>query len=274
MTTNSWTIRVSGYLPIDDRMEDRIERLCAEIESLPASALQIDEEAGVLTIDYAQVRDHLQASRQTIHSVRVGDRMVVKPPWEDCRRSAEDLVLEIDPGAVFGSGLHESTRLCLLALETRLRRGCSVVDFGTGSGILAIAAAKLGAARVTAADADPDAIEVARANVRRNGVEQSVAVIETDSPLSIGLRADMVTANITAKTIMTLRDQLAYIVRDGGLLVASGMTHREDEGVSLSMGEVGFSVIDRLTEGQWVALVLVKSGNDQWAGSDFGDVLS
>lgn len=252
-----WTIRFKGYLPIDDRMEDRLRRVVAEIDSVPESALDVDEINHVVTIDYSQVRGWLEASREVVHVLRAGERTVVKPPWEDYQPAEGEIVIEIDAGEVFGSGLHETTRLCLQALERHVTAGCKVVDFGTGSGILAIAAAKLGAEMVTAIDGDSEAAEVARANVVRNGVGELVEVMCLDRPAGDPGSADLVVANITADTILAHLEALAALAHQSGMLVLSGMTRRTFPRVEEVLIASGFGVI-RATDDEWVALVATR----------------
>jgi ribosomal protein L11 methyltransferase len=253
-----WTVRVKGYLPVDDCVEGRLLRVAQEIDHLPASAIEVDEEAGVITVDYSQVKDLQEKSRQEICTSRVGERLVIKPPWDEYLAMPGDLVVEIDPGTSFGSGLHQSTRLCLRALETRVLPGMSVVDFGTGSGILAVAAARLGASRVTAVDASSEAVEVALDNMQRNGLEAVVEVQEARSLSSITLQVDAVTANITAETIIEHSKSLAEVVKHGGLLIASGMTTRNCQEVERSLSGAGFDIADKLSDGQWVAFVAIR----------------
>lgn len=254
----TWTIRFKGYLPVDDRMEERLQRICAEIQNLPGSAFHVNEEAKTITVDYGEVQGWLEESRRIIQTVRVGEAIVVKPPWEDYEPQPGDILLEVDPGSAFGSGLHESTRLCLRALERYVRPGNVAADFGTGSGILALAAAKLGASRVIAFDADPTAVEAARANVRRNGLTEIVEVRQADSPRHIGLQADLVTANITAEMIISYSEALARLLRGGGVLIAAGMTTTNAPEVERSLPHAGFDIVEKLIEGHWAALIATR----------------
>lgn len=256
-----WNIRFKGYLPVDDQMEERLRRVIADLDKLPASAIEVDERKGVITIDYSRVKGWLEASRQIVHTVRVGEHLVVKPPWEECEMQPGDVVLEVDPGTSFGSGLHESTRLCLQALEKYLKPGQTVVDFGTGSGILAIAAAKLGASHVTAIEADPVAVKAARSNVERNGLADVVEVRHGRSPSCAPSKADLVTANITAETISANLSALAGILKVGGMLIASGMTKRNAKDVERILPTNRFNAVEKLVDGQWTAIVTVLAGD-------------
>lgn len=258
MAPQNWTIRFKGYLPVDDRMDERLRRVVAEIGSLPESAFEIDEEAGLITVDYTQVKGYLEASRQALRTVRVGERLVVKPPGEDYQPQEGDIVLDIDPGEAFGSGLHQSTCLCLQALEKRVKRGSAVVDFGCGSGILAIAAARLGAGHVTAVEADSRAVEVARANTARNNLEEVVDVRQGDNVEDLGPRVDLVVANIVAEIIIAHVESIARLLNDGGTLIASGMTRWDAPDVERRLPEAGFDVAENLVDGNWIAIVAVK----------------
>lgn len=258
MPETSWTIRFEGYLPVDEGMEERLKRICADIEKIPTSAMEIDEEARTITIDCAQVKDWVKSSQDAICTIRAGEHFVVKPPWGDYQPQTGDVVLEIDPGTSFGSGLHESTRLCLRALEKRAKPDQVAVDFGTGTGILAIAAAKLGVSHVTAIEANPEAVEVARANVKRNGLESVIEVHHALSPDFVREPVALVTANITAETITAHLDALVRILKSGGILIASGMTILNARDVERLLPNAGFSTVEKLTDGQWVALVAIK----------------
>jgi len=260
MAQSGWTIRFKGYLPVDDRMEDRLRRVMAEIDRVPDSALHIDEAACVITVDYGEVRGWLEESRRLLRTVRAGERIVVKPPWEEYCPQPGDVVLEIDPGVSFGSGLHETTSLCLEALERHLGPGSSVVDFGTGSGILAICAAKLGASRVAAIEADLESADAAREDVARNGLAGVVEVIYANDLSPVAWQADLISANIVAGTIISHLAEFARVLKRGGLLIASGMTKRNAQDVERALPGEGFAVVERLTRGGWVALVTRSGG--------------
>lgn len=247
-----------GYYPADERMPERLRRVCEEIHRVPESAIEVDHESHVVTIDYTQVRDWFEASRECVPAVRAGDKLVIRPPWSEHEPSPGDLVIEIDPGAAFGSGLHESTCLCLRAMERHLTPGVSAVDFGTGSGVLAIAAAKLGAKHVLAIDISPVAVDIARSNVSRNDLDGVVEVAQgEEAPVLCG-EVGIITANITAETITRSLSGLSAVLDAGGLLIASGMTSRNAPDVERMLPEQGFDVLERLHDDVWVAIVAQK----------------
>ena len=200
--------------------------------------------------------------RQTVR--RVGARTVIRPPWRDYTPGPDDVVVTLDPGAAFGNGLHPSTQLCLVALEERLRPGMRVLDVGTGSGILAIAAAKLGAASVLAVDTEPQAVTVARENAARNGVEGRVTVRHgslgaewpfPQAPIALG---ELIIANIHARVLLDLAADLAAALRTHGTLVLSGIISDRDEDVRHAYQGLGLHVVDAVIDGEWRTIALQR----------------
>lgn len=255
MSEPLWTIKFKGYLPIDHRMEDRLRRVMAEFDRVPDSAIDIDEAARVVTIDYGQVKDWAEDSRKLMRVLRAGKRIVMKPPWEEYEPEDGEVVISIEAGHIFGSGMHETTSLCLAALEDYVWPGCSVLDFGAGTGILAIAAAKLGAAKVAAIEANLEAVLAAEANMVVNSVSNAVKVVEGMSPLDGGIKADVLTANIIPKTIIANLEPLTRTMSEDAKLILSGLSKKTCVEVEESLPGAGLKLIEKRTEGEWVALV-------------------
>jgi ribosomal protein L11 methyltransferase len=202
--------------------------------------------------------DWAHAWKKHYRVLRVGQRIVVKPSWQAYTPRPDDVVIELDPGMAFGTGLHPSTRLCLVALEKRLIPGMRVLDVGTGSGILAIAAAKLGADLVLALDIDPIAVKAAKANVAVSEVEHIVNVEPGSWPtLELYPQAfDVVLVNILAETIVELLNEgLVHCLRGAGLIVVSGLIESREAMVVEALGAQGVDIVERLREKDWVALV-------------------
>ena len=250
-------VLVTCYLPVDDRLEERLLRMAARIKDLPRFGLDIGP--GEITIKYAEEQDWAEAWRQYFHTIRVGKRVVVKPTWEKYERKAGDVVVEVDPGMAFGTGNHPTTQLCLRALEKYVRPRRVAVDFGTGSGILAIAAAKLGASLVIAFDCDDTAVRAARANVQQNNLEERIEVHKSDGLGFINCRVDLVTANLVAETIMGQSQALADLLKTGGVLIASGITADRSVEVEQSLRNAGFDIAEILTQDEWVTIVARKA---------------
>ncbi len=243
---------VKGYLPVQDDLPRRVE----EIKSL-VSQLDLEPRPEILTHVVAE-EDWAVAWKKFYKTSRVGRRLVIKPSWEDYQPRAGDLVIEMDPGMAFGCGTHATTSLCLQLLEKYMRPGISVYDIGTGSGILAVAAARLGAGRVLAVDIDPVACKTAAENATRNNVSETVSVRQGNLAELLEGGADIVVANIIADVIAGFAPQAAATLRPGGTFIASGIIRDKAEMVRSALAAAGLSVCEALEDGLWVALVSQK----------------
>lgn len=250
-------VAMKCYLPVDDRLENRLLGMRTALTELPGFGIEVGD--GELTINYAEDEEWAESWKQYFHTTRVGKHIVIKPVWEEYKKAPGDIVIEIDPGMAFGTGSHQTTRLCLQAMEKYFRPRSIVVDFGTGSGILAVAAAKLGAAIVIAFDDDDIAVKSARENVIRNNVEERVEVHWAKTPAFVGKEVDMVVANIVAETIMEFAEVLAGMIRLGGRLVASGITTTKALDVEQALRNVGFDITETFQEDDWVSIVALKA---------------
>lgn len=255
--------QVKTYLhPEDDarlrHIEIGLELLNQARASLPEGRLPEPHIRFLAETDWAEA----WKSHYTV--LHIGDRLVIKPTWRDYTPQPGDLVIALDPGLAFGSGLHPTTRLCLESLEDHLRPGQTVLDVGTGSGILAIAAARLGASRVLALDTDPLAVQVARENLVRNQV-QSIVQAEVDAISAISRQAtyDLVVANILAETIIELAPALASSLTSPGILIVSGIILEHSQAVITSLHEHGLSVIDQRVDDEWIALIAHQGAKDE-----------
>lgn len=251
-------------------------------------------EDGLSPIPLPQLRrlsetDWAEAWKTHYHVLHIGRRVVIKPTWEAYVARPDEIVVEMDPGLAFGSGLHATTRLCLELLEDQLQPGQRVLDVGTGSGILAIAAARLGAATVLGLDNDPEAVRVARENVALNRLPDCVTIQSgtvdpdgvlraTQTPAGHGLTAelpahlsgrdaaveagarqfgawDIVLANILAETIIDLAPVLAASLAPAGHLIASGIIHDRADAVAEHLRACGLRLVEQRHDGDWVALL-------------------
>ena len=188
---------------------------------------------------------------------KIGRRLVITPTWKRYRPKKEELVILMDPGMAFGTGLHPTTRLCLVALECYLRAGDRVLDAGTGSGILTIAAVKLGASRVTALDIEETAVEIARQNVTLNGVSDHVE-LHTGTLKDLQPRvqsAHLIVVNILAYTIIKMLPELKELLLPEGHLIAGGILAELAEEFENTLQEAGLNPVERLTEEDWVTII-------------------
>lgn len=222
----------------------------ARLDGLPAAC-----EVTVLDLDGDA---YLDVWRAWARPVRAGRHLVLHPAWlplpaEGAPGTADDVTLLLDPGRAFGSGSHPTTRLVLGAIEALLAAGDEVLDAGTGSGVLAVAAARLGASAVVATDIDPAAVAATTANAAGNGVAGRIDV-STRPLATVPGEFDLVVANIGASVLRDLASDLAARVRPGGHLVLSGLLERQVDGVLERVP--GFTEVERQTEDGWVAVVL------------------
>ena len=189
------------------------------------------------------------------HPIRTGKHVVIVPVWEDFTPEPGDVTVLMDPGMAFGTGTHETTRLCAALLEEYVKPGCSVIDVGCGSGILAICASKLGAGECFACDIDPQAIKVAKENVRLNGADNVTCavsdLVRDVEPIPGGY--DVAAVNIVADVIIRLAPDLGrYLAPDGVAILSGIIDERADEVVSV-MEKNGFRLIESKTENGWFA---------------------
>ena len=249
---------VSCYLLVDDGLGARLDQID---ELLDARGMRPEIETR--RVDEAEWAD---AWKEHFNVLQVGRRTVIRPSWREYAPQPGDVVIDLDPGMAFGTGQHETTRGCLVMLEEIVRPGMRVLDTGTGSGILAIAAVKLGAASVMAVDVEPQSIAVARENATRNGVGERIRVARgslgadwpfDDAPYGI---ADLVVANIHARVLIDLAGELTAALTPPGALILSGIIADREVDVHNAYHALGYSVTNVLAEGDWRTLALRPAG--------------
>jgi ribosomal protein L11 methyltransferase len=235
---------------------DDIAGLEPSLLALPAAA---GFDLGPLQVSSAGVRDEDWAEcwKKYYKPFRAGKTLVIKPSWEPYSALPGDKVIELDPGMAFGTGTHETTAMCVELLEKHYRGG-KVLDVGTGSGILAIAAARLGASDVLAVDIDPMAVRVADENVRKNSLAEQVRVRQGDLALGIAETFDFALANILADVICMLACPLRGCLKPGAVFVCSGIISPREREVRSALTDAGYTVVDALYRGDWVALAAVS----------------
>jgi ribosomal protein L11 methyltransferase len=245
-------VQVKGWFAQDDRHNlDTLAEQLAALKTQPG-----DTTLGRLSLEIATVADDdwAESWKRYYKPFRIGRHLIVKPTWEPYREEEGDIVIEMDPGMAFGTGTHETTNMCLVLLEKYTEKGMRVMDVGTGSGILAIAAAKLGAGKVLALDINPDAVRTAHENIARNGVRENTRVARSDMVRDEAMECDLVAANIVAGAVCVLAEPIKEFLKRGGYFICSGIIVELEQDVLVSLADAGYTVIDRLTQGEWVAL--------------------
>jgi len=238
---------VRAYLPSSELGAVLTEDLRRAMEAFPAVEL---------TAKPIYEQDWAVSWRQFFGVVETGGRLVIVPSWIDHEPRPGQVPIRLDPGQAFGTGHHETTRLCLAALEAAIHPGMDVLDVGTGSGVLAISAVTLGAARVDAFDIDPIAIEVARANCLDNGVADSVHLTAGALPPDHTGRYDLVLSNISTPANTALAPVFGTVVKPGGVLILSGILDPDADAVTGAMAAAGLARIGLRVERDWCAIEL------------------
>ena len=221
-----------------------------------AARIAVDSLHGVRT-SAVQVPDEdwARRSQQSLRAIEAG-KLIVAPPWDVPRRSADKLVIIIEPSTGFGTGHHATTRLCLQAMQELDLRGARVLDIGAGSGVLALAAWKLGAGDIVAVDNDRDALESARENIARNGAAASIDIIHDDLAGLRIQRADVVLANLTGAVLIRHAEELRSLAVTGGYLILSGFAPEDAAVILTAFGRL--NVIAEHSEADWGSLTLVN----------------
>lgn len=244
---------VSVYVPSDRSYADDVAFLRDRM-----AAAGID---GKLELVGINEEDWANNWKQYYKPVKIGERIVICPAWETYRPTGEELVVRMDPGMAFGTGTHETTRLMIRLLEAHTRPGCRMLDVGTGTGILAICASRLGAGGCRAYDIDPTAVRVARENIRESGLanitcDRSDLLKQVD--LSEG-QYDLISANIVADILIRMMPDVgAYLAPEGTLLLSGIVAERCDDVVNAAVAN-GFAIVDSLTENGWCALAVRRA---------------
>ncbi|MBE6637851.1 MAG: 50S ribosomal protein L11 methyltransferase [Ruminococcaceae bacterium] len=242
---------VSIYIPEEKSLSDAIAFLRDRFNSL---ALSVKTE--LVGVDEEDWANEWKKYYKTLH---IGNRTVINPPWIPYTPAENEIVVQMDPGMAFGTGTHETTRLCLMLLERYLTPGDRVLDVGTGSGILSIAARKLGARSAYAYDIDPVAVRVAKDNVIANGVSDiTCGVSDLLNDIDRSEPYDFVCANIVADILIRMSADIGSVMKTGGLIITSGIIEGKCEEVRAAMEANGFAVAHTETENDWVAYVFKK----------------
>ena len=242
---------VTGYFPNDNRFDKR----CKILEE---KLLQFKEQFGlVYRMSYKALdeEDWAHAWKAYFWPQKIGCNMVVKPTWRDYRAEYGEVVIELDPGMAFGTGTHPTTAMCISMIENYLAKGDLFLDIGTGSGILLIAAAKLGAGKIHGVDHDETAVRIADENLKRNGVEAQRFFVNCAN-LAEGIleKYDIVTANILSQVILDLLKDIRRVLKSDGVFICSGIVDKNEKQVIAAMRHIGFEILEISTKEEWVAI--------------------
>lgn len=236
--------------------EDNIEEVLKYINEKMVELKELGIDTGLAKVESEKMYEEDWANnwKKYYKPTKIGERIVVKPIWEEYIANGDELVLELDPGMAFGTGTHETTRMCIQALDKYVKEDSTVFDVGCGSGILAIAAAKLGAKKAVGVDLDPVAVESAKENVGFNGLD-NIEILYGNLVEVIEGKADIVVANIIAEVICILTEDVKRVLKEDGYFITSGIIHDRVDMVTNKLQETGFEVVEINKDGEWNCIV-------------------
>jgi ribosomal protein L11 methyltransferase len=242
---------VAGYFPNNNLYEER--RLALEEKlTILKTENHIDT---VLKYTELNEEDWSESWKDFFWPEKITDRIVVRPTWRDYTPKKDEIIIDIDPGMAFGTGTHPTTSLCINTIEKYLNPGNSILDVGTGSGILLIAAGKLGAGKLCGIDNDEVATEIAKNNLLLNGIRTSdFEIITGDLVKNVEDKFDLVVANILSEVIIVLLDNITNIIHENSILIFSGIIEDNKDKVIKKMKETGLEIIEVLSKETWVAI--------------------
>lgn len=248
---------LKAYLPVSSFLVETVEEVKLAIKNLSNYGINVGENE--IAISEVNEEDWATAWKKYYHPVKISERFTIVPTWETYEPvSTDELIIELDPGMAFGTGTHPTTVMCLQALEKTVKSGDYVTDVGTGSGVLAIGAALLGAKHVHALDLDEVAVRSAKINVKLNNVEHIADVVHGNLLDNVEQQSDVVVANILAEIIMSFTDDAFQIVKEGGMFITSGIIGAKKEDVKESLETAGFIIVEVMMMEDWVTILSMK----------------
>ena len=251
-------VKVTGYYEVDAGLADRVRMIEGEVRRIQGMDLGFDAgKLEVLSKTFAE-EEWAETWKKAFKPFRLGSHMVIKPGWCECEVQEGDKVIEIDPGMAFGTGTHETTGMCVELVEKYIIPGVTAIDVGTGTGILAIAAAHMGAKDVLAIDIDRVAVRVAEENARINGFEGLIRCKAGDLLENVDEQADIVIANIIADVIIMMAKPVRNHIKDGGRFICSGISSERKQDVLDELDAAGYKVLDVYERGGWCAIACDK----------------
>ena len=241
-----------AYFEEEDNIDEVLNFVKAKVEEI--RNLGIDVGIGKVEAEKMHEQDWANNWRKYYKPSKVGEKVVIRPIWEEYKGKPDEIVISLDPGMAFGTGEHETTRMCIQALEKYVKKDSTVFDVGCGSGILALAAAKLGAKKAVGVDLDPVAVESAKENLKYNDAK-NIEILHGDLLEVISGKADIVVANIIAEVICILTEDVSKAINPGGYFITSGIIHDRVDMVTKKMEECGFEVVSKNKDGEWNCII-------------------
>ncbi|KAJ53855.1 ribosomal protein L11 methyltransferase [Clostridium tetanomorphum] len=243
---------IKGYFKEDDKFEEYIKYIKESVDNLDKFGL--DKGKGLVTVIKVNEEDWENNWKKYYKPTKIGEKIIVRPIWEPYNKKENEIVIDLDPGMAFGTGTHETTRMCVQALERYVTDKTTVFDIGTGSGILAIAAAKLRAKKVVGVDLDPVAVTSAKENVAYNSLN-NIEILHGNLMEVVNGKANIVVANIIADIIILLSEDVKHFIEKGGYFISSGIIKDRKNDVVNKLEQCGFEIVEVNVDGEWVCII-------------------
>jgi len=245
-------IAVTGYIPENKQSRKNLKLIKEKL-------IGLEKKCGIFSKSICRTideQDWSESWKEFFHPFKITKRIVIKPSWQDYDANPDDIVIELDPGMAFGTGTHPTTALCISMIEKYMKKGDKFLDIGTGSGILMITAARLGAQKVYGIDNDEIAIDIAEKNLLLNGIEnKNFKVMTGNLTDKVDEKFDFVAANILTETIMLLLDSVKSVLKNKSVFICSGIIGKNKDKVAEKMVASGFEVIEIRKKEEWISLV-------------------
>lgn len=247
---------IKAYLSESDKLIQKVEDIKHSITNL--ASFGIDIGLNKVTMTAVDEEDWANSWKKYYKPVQISEKITIVPTWEEYQAKQDELIIELDPGMAFGTGTHPTTVMCVQALEKYVQSKDNIIDVGTGSGVLSIAAAKLGANHIDAYDLDDVAVTSAKANIELNNVQDSVQVEQKNLLENIKGPVDLIVANLLAEIILKFVGEAYQVVKDDGYFITSGIIEDKKDIVKDNLVSVGFSIVEVIEMEGWVAIIAKK----------------
>ena len=245
---------VKAYLPVNSFLGETVDEIKEAVNNLILFNIDIGKNS--VSVSEVNEEEWATAWKKYYHPVKISKRFTVVPTWEEYTPvSSDELIIELDPGMAFGTGTHPTTVMSIQGLERFVKRDDVVIDVGTGSGVLSIAAAMLGAKKVTALDLDEVAVESAKMNIKLNKVHPVVDVFQNNLLEGIQVKADVIVANILAEVIVRFTDAAAQCLKPGGYFITAGIIQQKKDEVKESIESAGFQIEETVQLEDWISFI-------------------
>ncbi|SHH65712.1 50S ribosomal protein L11 methyltransferase [Sporanaerobacter acetigenes] len=244
---------IKGYFPESEDLIDKIELIKQNVEKIPQ--YNLDKGLGEVTTTEVYEKDWAESWKKYYKPKKIGEKIVVKPTWEKYKESSGEIIVELDPGMAFGTGTHETTTMCIRALEKHVRPESTIFDIGCGSGILSIAAAKLGGKKVIGVDLDELPVKVSKENVQLNKVSDVVEIRRGNLLDVVDEKADIIVSNIIAEIIVDLTSDITPYLKGDSIFISSGIIIEKIDMVVDALSKEGFKVLEISKMNGWACIV-------------------